>query len=189
MTRWQSWSKGTERKLSLDGFLKEASAQPTDMGNPSGTGAVSPAERASQLGLQSDGHGSYLDPATGQTVARTVNGELVFYDSSRASGGAISDGSGGAQLTQAAPSWIDPDNGMIVVPPAKPESEEETASIPQHTPAVEPTGFSAFMQKKKTEMAKEKQMMQQQMQQQSMADGMQERFEELLVSLHHTLTE
>lgn len=185
-SRWAHWSRGTERKLSLDSFLKEASAQPTDTGNPSGTGAVDPAQRAAQLGLQSDGHGSYLDPATGQVVARTVNGELVFYDNSRASGGAISDGSGGAQLTQAAPSWVDPDNGMIVVPPAKPESEEEIAAIPQPTPAVEPTGFSKFMQKQKEQKAKEKQMM---MQQQSMAPELQGQFEELLASLHHTLTE
>jgi hypothetical protein len=156
MNRWSKWSRGTERKLSLDGFLKEAA--PTDMGNPTGTGAVSPAQRAAQLGLQSDGHGSYVDPATGQVVARTVNGELVFYDNSRASGGAIADGSGGAQLTQAAPSWIDPDNGMIVVPPAKPESEEEIASIPATTPATEPVGFSKFMQKQKDKKAQEKQM-------------------------------
>lgn len=176
-SRWANWSRGTERKLSLDGFLKEAQ-QPVDMGNPSGTGAVGPAQRAAQLGLQSDGHGSYLDPATGQVVARTVNGELVFYDNSRASGGAISDGSGGAQLTQAAPSWIDPDNGMIVVPPAKPETEEEIKAIPQPTPATEPTGFSKFMQKQKDQKAIEKQQM------------MQQSFEEkLLDEFINTLTE
>lgn len=184
-SRWANWSKGTERKLSLDGFLKEA-GQPTDMGNPSGTGAVSPAGRAAQLGLQSDGHGSYIDPATGQTVARTVNGELVFYDQSRASGGAISDGSGGAQLTQSAPSWIDPDNGMIVVPPAKPETEEEIAAIPPATPAVEPVGFSKFMQKQKEKKAKEKQAQFQQTQLQEPEQAFAEMLEDLLLN---TLTE
>lgn len=143
---------GTETKLSLDSFLKEAvPGQPTDMGNPSGTGAISPAERARQLGLESDGHGSYLDPATGEIRARTVNDELVFYDQSRASGGAVSDGSGGAELTQSAPSWVDPDTGLIIVPPAKPESPEEVAAIPDPTPATEPQGFASFMQKKKVE--------------------------------------
>ncbi|AEC53074.1 hypothetical protein SCRM01_128c [Synechococcus phage S-CRM01] len=156
-SRWAKWSRGTEVKLSLDSFIKEAAPLPTDTGNPSGTGAISPAERAAQLGLQSDGHGSYLDPATGQVVARTVNGELVFYDNSKASGGAVSDGSGGAQLTQSSPSWIDPDNGMIVVPPAKPQSEKDIKSIPEPTPATEPQGFASFMQKKKEQMAKEKQ--------------------------------
>ena len=56
-------------------FLREA----TDSGNPSAAG-MSPAERAQQLGLQSDGSGGYIDPESGQVVARTVNGELVFYD-------------------------------------------------------------------------------------------------------------
>lgn len=173
-SRWGHWGRGTKRRLSMDGFLKEAN-MPTDMGNPSGTGTVSPAQRAQQLGLQSDGHGSYLDPTTGQVVARTVNGELVFYDNSRASGGAISDGSGGAQLTQSAPSWIDPDNGMIVVPPATPQTEKDIKSIPEPTPAVEPVGFATFLQKNKEKKAKEKQMMIQQQQQQQ--------FEETLVDI------
>lgn len=180
-SRWGNWSRGTERRMSLDSFLKEA-GMPTDTGNPSGTGAVSPAQRAAQLGLQSDGHGSYLDPATGQVVARTVNGELVFYDNSRASGGAISDGSGGAQLTQAAPSWIDPDNGMIVVPPATPQTEKDIKSIPEPTPATEPTGFATFLQKNKEKKAREKQLM---FQQQS-----QQQFEETLAEiLFDTLSE
>lgn len=179
MSRWAHWSKGTERKLSLDSFLKEAAN--TDMGNPTGTGAVSPAERAAQLGLQSDGHGSYLDPATGQVVARTVNNELVFYDQSRASGGAIADGSGGAALTQASPSWVDPDNGMIVVPPAKPETEEEIASIPKTTPATEPTGFSKFMQKQKDMKRQEKQA-----QIQAQPPDESQQFEEVLIDLLKT---
>ena len=46
------------------------------MGNPSA--ALGPAERARQLGLQSNGKGGYIDPGTGQVVARTVNNELVL---------------------------------------------------------------------------------------------------------------
>ena len=63
---------------------------------------MSPAERAQQLGLQSDGSGGYIDPESGQVVARTVNGELVFYDNRGASGGVVTDGEGGQKLANAA---------------------------------------------------------------------------------------
>ena len=141
MSRWAHWSKGTEEKgLSLKTFLENT-------GNPSA--AMGPAERARQLGLQSNGKGGYIDPATGQVTARTVNGELVFYDNNRATGGAISDGSGGAELTQAQPSWADPLTGMLTTPPSKAESPSEIAAIPDATPATAPFGYNAFMKQKK----------------------------------------
>jgi hypothetical protein len=95
--------------------------------------------------LQSDGSGNYIDPKSGQTVAKTVNGELVFYDNSRATGGAISDSSNGAELTQAAPSWSDPMTGMVMVPPSRPESEEEIGAVPDSVPAQAPHGYNSFM--------------------------------------------
>ena len=141
MSRWAHWSTGTEEKgKSFNSILE-------DMGNPSA--AMGPAERARQLGLQSNGKGGYIDPATGQVTARTVNGELVFYDNNRATGGAISDGSDGAALTQAQPSWADPLTGMLTTPPSKPESPSELAAIPDPTPATAPFGYNAFMKQKK----------------------------------------
>ena len=109
----------------------------------------SPAEMAKSMGLQSDGSGGYIDPETGQVVARTVNNELVFYDPM---GGAISAQSDGASLTQSQPSWKDPVTGEITVPPGQAESPEEIAAIPDITPAKAPTGYSAFMNAKKKEM-------------------------------------
>jgi len=142
MSRWEHWSAGTEEKgLSFDSCRQE------DMGNPSA--ALGPAERARQLGLQSNGKGGYIDPNSGQVVARTVNGELIFYDNNRAGGGAISDGSGGAALTQAQPSWADPLTGMLTTPPSKAESPSEIAAIPDATPATAPFGYNAFMKSKK----------------------------------------
>ena len=144
-SRWAHWSRGTEEKLGFSSFIKEA----TDTGNPTGTGMMSPADRARQLGLQSDGSGGYIDPKTGEVVAKTVNGELVFYDKRGASGGVVADGSGGEQLTQSQPSWSDPRTGMITTPPAQPESPEELAAVPDATPATSPAGYSDFMKKKK----------------------------------------
>ena len=99
------------------------------------------------MGLQSDGHGGYRDPKSGQLVARTVNGELAFYDSGP-TGGIVADGNGGAYVTQSSPSWRDPKSGMSMTPPAKPESGQEQASVPHPTPATPPMGFNAFMKKK-----------------------------------------
>ena len=145
MSRWEHWSRGTEEKgKSFSSFLLE---QPVNTGNPSAT--MGPAERARSLGLQSNGKGGYIDPNSGQVVARTVNNELIFYDSNRATGGAISDGSGGAALTQAQPSWADPLTGMLTTPPSKAETPSEIAAIPDPTPATAPFGYNAFMKQKK----------------------------------------
>jgi hypothetical protein len=70
---------------------------------------MTPADKARSMGLASNGSGGYVDQE-GNVIARTVNNELVFYDS-RAGGGAVSDGSGGAMLTQSSPSWVDPVTG------------------------------------------------------------------------------
>jgi len=141
MSRWSNyWSVSEERSKSYQTVLE-------DMGNPSA--ALGPAERARQLGLQSNGKGGYIDPGTGQVVARTVNNELVFYDNNAATGGVISDGSDGAALTQAQPSWADPLTGMLTTPPSKAESPSELAAIPDPTPATAPFGYNAFMKQKK----------------------------------------
>ena len=116
-------------------------------GNPTGTGLQSPGEKAAAMGLQSDGHGGYIDPKTGQLVARTVNGELAFYDSGP-SGGIVADGNGGALVTQAQPSWRDSKSGIAMTPPCKPEDPQEIAAVPPPTPATAPMGFNAFMKKK-----------------------------------------
>jgi hypothetical protein len=138
-SRWAYWSKGTEEKKSFSSLFE---------GNPTGTGIQSPGEKAAAMGLVSDGHGGYRDKESGQLVARTVNGELVFYDPGP-TGGVVADGNGGAYVTQAQPSWRDPRTGMAMTPPMKPESPAEVAAVPYATPATAPMGFHAFMQKKK----------------------------------------
>ena len=143
-SRWRNWSKGTVERRGFKHFVTEA-----DTGNPTGSGMISPAERARQLGYQSDGSGGYIDPKTGQLAAKTVNGELVFYDNRGNSGGVIADGSGGEQLANAQPSWRDPQTGLITVPPAKPETPEEEATVPDPTPATSPAGYNAFVKKRK----------------------------------------
>lgn len=148
-SRWARWSNGPDKKLSYTSFM-EAAVQ-ADVGNPTGTGTQTPQEKAEAMGLQSDGHGGYIDPDTGQVVARTVNGELVFYDNQTASGGAVADSSGGAALTQATPSWKDPDTGQIMTPPAKAESDQEEMTIPPPTPAKEPPGYSKYIQQRTQE--------------------------------------
>jgi len=140
-SRWANWSRGirTEEKKSLSSFLKEAPISPagaTDSGNPTGTGLQTPAEKAASQGLISDGHGGYTDQ-DGNTVARTVNGELVYYDP-RGSGGVVADGADGPQIVNAQPSWRNPVTGMMIVPPAQAESPEEIAAIPDATPAKLP---------------------------------------------------
>ena len=130
-SRWENWSRGIyEEKKSLKLFMEQES----------------PAQMAQRMGLQSDGSGGYIDPSTGEVVARTVNNELVFYDPQ---GGAISAQSGGAQETQAQPSWVDPVTGNITVPPGQPESPEEIAAVPDPIPAQAPAGYNAFMNKAK----------------------------------------
>ena len=134
-SRWAHWSRGEyEDKKGFTSFLTEQET---------------PADMARRMGLQSDGSGGYVDPSTGQVVARTVNNELIFYDPQ---GGAISAQSDGAQLTQAQPSWRDPVTGELTVPPGKPESPEEVNAIPDAVPAQAPPGYNAFMNMKKKEM-------------------------------------
>ena len=123
-------------------------AATTDMGNPTGEASgMTPADKARSMGLVSNGSGGYTDQE-GNVIARTVNNELVFYDS-RAGGGAVSDGSGGAMLTQSSPSWVDPVTGLIVVPPGQPESPVEINAVPDPIPATPPAGYDAFIQQKK----------------------------------------
>ena len=131
-SRWENWSRGVyEDKKGFKSFVTEQE---------------SPAQMAQRMGLQSDGSGGYIDPNTGEVVARTVNNELVFYDPM---GGAISAQSDGAQLTQAQPSWVDPVTGELTVPPGQPESPEEIAAVPDPVPAQAPAGYNAFMNKAK----------------------------------------
>ena len=75
------WRNTGETGQSLNSFLKEMDVDP---GNPSAM--QGPAERARSLGLQSNGRGGYIDPNSGQVVAQTVNGELVFYSQNRSIG-------------------------------------------------------------------------------------------------------
>jgi len=127
---------------SFSNFLQEA------QGNPTGTGLQTPGEKAKMMGLESDGHGGYRDPKTGNLVARTVNNELVFY-SPGPTGGVVSDGSGGAYVAQAQPTWSDPVTGYAMTPPAKPETPEEIAAAPRATPATPPAGFHAYMKQRR----------------------------------------
>ena len=146
-SRWSRWVDHSPKKLGFSAFIKEAKTGV----NPTGTGIETPAQRAQRMGLQSDGHGSYMDPNTGQIVARTINNELVFYDNGP-TGGAVSDGEGGdykPETGATGPTYTDPDTGMVMVPPAKPKSKEELAAVPDHTPATAPAGFKDAMRKKK----------------------------------------
>ena len=123
-------------------------AAPLDTGNPAVTAGQTPADRARSMGLQSNGRGSYLDQS-GNVVARTVNNELVFYDEN---GGSITDGGGGMALATSQPSWRDDVTGLIVVPPALPDTPKEIATIPDPTPAQAPEGYNSFINKKKLDM-------------------------------------
>ena len=133
MSRWERWTTQPKKGLSYKVLAEQQS----------------PAEMAAGMGLQSDGSGGYVDPSTGQVVARTVNNELVFYDPM---GGAISAQSDGAELTQAQPSWRDPVTGELVVPPSKAESPEEVAAVPDPIPAQAPASYNAFMNMNKDRM-------------------------------------
>ena len=136
---------------SFSNFLREA------QGNPTGTGLQTPGEKAKMMGLESDGHGGYRDPKTGNLVARTVNNELVFY-SPGPTGGVVSDGSGGAYVAQAQPTWSDPVTGYAMTPPAKPESPEEIET-PRATPATPPAGFHAYMKQRRDQAYQDNEMM------------------------------
>ena len=151
-SRWSKWSAGSgEKKLGFGNFFTEAQEQygvnPT---NPAS--GETPAQKAKRLNLVSDGHGAYSDPNTGEVVAKTVNGELVFYDGGPG-GGAASDGEGGGdgrQTTQAPlPTYTDPDTGLVVPPPAQPQTPAARAEAPAPTPATAPGNFKDFVKKKK----------------------------------------
>ena len=156
-SRWAKFSKRAgSSSPGFSSFMKEAKDLPG--ANPTGTGVETPAQKAARLGLESDGHGSYIDPQTGKIVARTVNGELVFYDDGP-TGGAVSDGEGGGEEyssagQQATPTFRDPETGEVVMPPAKPESPEELAGVPDPTPATAPAGYSDHMADKKKKASK-----------------------------------
>ena len=150
-SRWSRWSSGSQpKKLGFNKFFTEAQDQIGS--NPTGNGLETPAQKAQRMGLQSDGHGAYSDPQTGEVVARTVNGELVFYDGG-AGGGAASDGEGGGDdlVTGGSqtPVYRDPDTGMVVTPPAQPKTPEARAEVPAPTPASAPANFDKFVAKKK----------------------------------------
>lgn len=151
MSRWTNWSRGSKPVKMFGDFLNEGPVDQGRTSNPTGTGQLKPADRARQLGLQSDGKGGYLDPQTGQIVARTVNNELVFY-SSAPGGGAVSDGSGGSAAANPSTSWQDPITGLMTTPPSQPESPNEIAAVPDPVPAQAPAGYNAFILKRKQEL-------------------------------------
>ena len=148
MSRWSNWSRGSKPLRMLSDFLAEGPVDPGRSANPTGSGSLSPAERAKQLGLQSNGKGGYIDPKTGQVVARTINNELVFY-SSAPGGGAVSDGSGGSAMANPSTAWQDPITGLMITPPSKAETPNEIAAIPDPVPAQAPAGYNQFIQQQK----------------------------------------
>ena len=146
-------AKREHKEHSFFTFLAEGPMAPSEQGNPTpgGLGGQTPAEKAKQLGLRSNRHGSWLD-SEGNIVARTVNGELVFYEPG---GGAVSDSGGGSDLAMAKPTWTDPVSGMAMTPPSKPETPEEIAAVPAATPAQAPAGYERFMQQRKEDLYKD----------------------------------
>lgn len=122
--------------LTFRQFISEGEGNPTP-GGPQQT----PEQKAKQMGLQSDGHGGYVD-ANGQLAAKTVNGELVFLD---AKGGVTDDSSTSAE--KQLPSYTDSNTGIVVVPPHKPETAEDEANIEQPTPFKPPLGYDEFIKK------------------------------------------
>ena len=149
--KWVAGPDGSNLKNTTFGEMRKLMSRViVENGNPTGTGLQSPGEKAASMGLQSDGKGGYRDPKTGEIVARTVNGELVFYDPGPG-GGVVADGNGGAYITKAQPSWRDPRTGMAMTPPHQPESPQELASVPEPIPATSPMGFNSFMKKKQSD--------------------------------------
>lgn len=150
-SRWSRWAGGSEKKAGFSSFLKEAEEQHGT--NPTGPASgETPAMKAKRMGLVSDGHGAYADPQTGEIVARTVNGELVFYDGGPG-GGAASDGEGGGDgavgsAGEQTPVYTDPDTGLAKMPSATPESPEARDQVPAPTPATAPAGMEKFIAKK-----------------------------------------
>jgi len=157
-SRWSRWGGSSKKKNGFSSFLKEAQDQHGV--NPTGPASgETPAMKAKRMGLVSDGHGAYSDPQTGEVVARTVNGELVFYDGG-AGGGASSDGEGGGEGAMdpagaATPVYTDPETGLAKMPSAQPSTPAERDQVPAHTPATAPAGMEKFIAKK-TEKAQRK---------------------------------
>ena len=161
-TNYYKWTAGPQGSNYVNVSVKDLLTEPpakrehkehsfftflTEKGNPTaaGLGGMTPAEKAASMGLQSDGHGSYRD-SQGNIVARTVNGELQFYE---LGGGAVSDSDGGSQMAMAKPTWSDPTTGIATTPPSKPETPEEIAAVPTATPSQAPSGYERHMNKKK----------------------------------------
>ena len=163
------------RMVVYDGQAQQAAKQ-TDMGNPTVASGMDPADRARSMGLQSDSKGGYRDQA-GNMVARTVNNELVFYDDG-ASGGVVSDGGGGMQLTQSSPSWVDPVSGLILVPPAQPETPEELKSVPDAIPATPPQGYDSFITQRHLENHAEEEQKQEQAEEQQKQQAIEQLYDD-----------
>ena len=161
-TNYYKWTAGADGSNYVNVSVKDLLTEPpakrehkehsfftflTEKGNPTdaGLGGMTPAEKAASMGLQSDGHGSYRD-SEGNIVARTVNGELQFYE---LGGGAVSDSDGGSQMAMAKPTWSDPTTGIATTPPSKPETPEEIAAVPAATPSQAPAGYERHINKKK----------------------------------------
>jgi hypothetical protein len=143
--KWKAGPGGdtlSERKTFSE-YIREGIGNPT----PGGTQQTAK-EKARAMGLQSDGHGGYVD-SSGTPVAKTVNGELVFYDSQ---GGVTDDSSTSAE--KQLPSHTDPDTGIVMVPPYKPDTEEAEKSVEQPTPSKPPLGYDEFIRKYKEEKQK-----------------------------------
>ena len=147
MSRMYSGILGKNTAVKEQSYDNMVTEMDVAAGNPSAQ--LGPAERARQLGLQSNGKGGYIDPDSGQVVAQTVNGELVFYSKNRATGGAVSDSAGGAALVSDGPSWADPVTGMVITPPGAPEGPAEHGAVPDPVPAKAPHGYNSFMVQQK----------------------------------------
>ena len=93
--------------------------------------AISAAEKAKKLNLRTDGHGGWLDPRTGEFVAKTVGNELVFYNK-RQRVGAKDPNQTEHEKRIPSPSYNDPNAPQ---PAAEPVPQQEPAPQQQ---AVEP---------------------------------------------------
>ena len=93
--------------------------------------AISAAEKAKKLNLRTDGHGGWLDPRTGEFVAKTVGTELKFYNK-RQRVGAKDPNQTEHEKRIPSPSYNDPNAPQ---PAAEPVPQQEPAPQQQ---AVEP---------------------------------------------------
>ena len=93
--------------------------------------AISAAEKAKKLNLRTDGHGGWLDPRTGEFVAKTVGTELKFYNK-RQRVGAKDPNQTEHEKRIPSPSYNDPNAPQ---PAAEPVPQQEPAPQQQ---SVEP---------------------------------------------------